>query len=126
VRTILIKIIVNALAIWVATLVIPDVSVEGGDLGRQVLSLVVVGALFGVINAFIKPVVKFFAFPFYILTLGLMAFVVNALMLKLVDWLSDKIGISFDAGPFFWSTLGAAVVVTFVSMILNLAIPDGD
>ena len=126
VRTIVTKILVNALAIWIATHVVPQVDVGGGGLGRTIGSLVVVGALFGVVNTFIKPVVKFFAFPFYVLTLGLMAFVVNALMLRLVSWLSDKIGISFDAGPFFWSTLGAAVVVTFVSMILNLAVPDGD
>ncbi len=126
VRGILTKIVINALAIWIATLVIPNVSVEGGGLGRQIGSLVVVGALFGLINTFIKPVVKFFSFPFYLLTLGLFAFIVNALMLEIVDWLSDKIGISFETGPFFWSTLGAAVVVTFVAMILNVVVPDDD
>ncbi len=126
VRGILTKIVINALAIWIATLVIPNVSVEGGGLGRQIGSLVVVGALFGLINTFIKPVVKFFSFPFYLLTLGLFAFIVNALMLEIVDWLSDKIGISFETGPFFWSTLGAAVVVTFVAMILNVLVPDDD
>jgi putative membrane protein len=101
------------------------VSVEGGGIGKTIGSLVVVGALFGLINTFIKPVVKFFSFPFYILTLGLFAFVVNAVMLEIVDWLSDRIGITFDTGPFFWSTLGAAIVITFVSMILNIFVPDG-
>ena len=125
-RAILTKIIVNALAIWIATLVIPGVDVGGEGLGQQVGSLIVVGALFGLVNAFIKPVVKFFSFPFYLLTLGLFAFVVNALMLEIVDWLSDRIGIAFDSDPFFWSTLGAAIVVTFVSMILNIFIPDDD
>ena len=125
-RAILTKVVVNALAIWIATLVIPKVTVGGGTLGHRVLSLLIVGALFGIINAFIKPVVKLFTLLLYFLTLGLISFVVNALMLKIVEWLSGKIGISFDAGPFFWSTLGAAVVVTFVSMILNLTIPDGD
>ena len=125
-RAILTKIIVNALAIWVATLVVPGVDVGGQGLGQQIGSLVVVGALFGLVNAFIKPVVKFFSLPFYLLTLGLFAFVVNALMLEIVDWLSDKIGISFDSDPFFWATLGAAVVVTFVSMLLNIFVPDGD
>jgi putative membrane protein len=126
VRAILTKVVVNALAIWIATLVIPKVTVGGGSLGHRVLSLLIVGALFGIINAFIKPVVKLFTLPLYFLTLGLISFVVNALMLKIVEWLSGKIGITFNAGPFFWSTLGAAVVVTFVSMILNLTIPDGD
>ncbi len=125
-RSIMTKVVINAFAIWIATLVIPGVTVDGGSLGHRALSLLIVGALFGIINTFIKPIVKLFTLPLYLLTLGLISFVVNALMLKIVEWLSDKIGISFDAGPFFWSTLGAAVVITFVSMILNVAIPDGD
>jgi putative membrane protein len=126
VRSIVLKVVVNAFAIWIATLVIPQVTVGGGTLGRRILSLLIVGALFGLINTFIKPVVKLFTLPLYWLTLGLIAFVVNALMLKIVEWLSGRIGITFDTGPFFWSTLGAALVITFVSMILNVAVPDAD
>jgi putative membrane protein len=126
VRGIITKVVINAFAIWIATLVVPKVDVGGSTLGNRLLTLLIVGALFGVINAFIKPVVKLFTLPLYLLTLGLFTFVVNALMLKIVEWLSDKIGITFDAGPFFWSTLGAAVVVTFVSLILNVTVPDGD
>ncbi len=123
---ILIKVVVNAVAIWVATAIVPGVEVTGGDTGETVLTLLVVGAIFGVVNAIIKPVVKLFSFPFYILTLGLFAFVVNALMLELVAWLSDQLSISFTIDDFFWSAIGAAVVVTFVSMVLNLVLPDGD
>ncbi|GAB3241397.1 phage holin family protein [Kineosporia babensis] len=123
---ILIKVVVNAVAIWVATAIVPGVEVSGGDTGQTVLTLLVVGAIFGVVNAVIKPVVKLFSFPFYILTLGLFAFVVNALMLELVAWLSDQLSISFTIDDFFWSAIGAAVVVTLVSMVLNLALPDGD
>ena len=125
-RSIVTKVVINAFAIWIATLVIPSVTVGQGSLGHRVLSLLIVGALFGIINTFIKPIVKLFTLPLYLLTLGLISFVVNALMLKIVEWLSGKIGIDFSAGPFFWSTLGAALVITFVSMILNVAIPDGD
>jgi len=126
VRSIVTKVVINAFAVWIATLVIPALSVGNGSIGHRVLSLVVVGALFGLINTFIKPLVKLFTLPFYVLSLGLISFVVNALMLKIVEWLSGKIGITFDAGPFFWSTIGAAVVITFVSLILNLLLPDGD
>jgi putative membrane protein len=126
VRSIVTKVVINAFAVWIATLVIPTISVGSGGVGHRVLSLVVVGALFGLINTFIKPVVKLFTLPLYVLSLGLISFVVNAFMLKLVEWLSGKIGITFDAGPFFWSTIGAAVVITFVSLILNLLVPDGD
>jgi putative membrane protein len=126
VRGIITKVAINAVAIWIATLVVPQVDVGGSSLGNRILTLLIVGALFGLINTFIKPVVKLFTLPLYLLTLGLISFVVNALMLKIVEWLSGTIGISFDAGPFFWSTIGAAVVVTFVSMILNVTVPDGD
>jgi putative membrane protein len=126
VRSIITKVVINAFAIWIATLVIPEVDVGTGSLGHRILSLLVVGALFGLINTFIKPLVRLFTLPLYLLTLGLISFVVNAFLLKIVEWLSGKIGITFDAGPFFWSTIGAAVVITFVSMILNITVPDGD
>ena len=120
------QVVVNALAIWVAAAVVPGVDLRGDNLGETVATLLIVGALFGLINTLIKPVVVLFTLPFYILTLGLVAFVVNALMLLLLSWLSDKLGISFRIDDFFWSALGAAVVVTFVSMVLNLVLPDGD
>lgn len=125
-RSVVTKVIVNGLAIWVATLVVPGVSVEADSLGRTVLSLVVIGAVFGILNAVVKPVVKLLTLPFYVLSLGLMAFVVNAAMLSLAGWLSERIGFSFDPGPFLWSTVAAAVVVTLVSMVLHLLLPDGD
>ena len=124
----IIKIVVNAVAIWVATAVVPGVIVSDGDadLGRKILTLLIVGAIFGVVNALIKPIVKLFTLPFYVLTLGLFAFVVNAALLMLVSWLSDQLNISFHIDDFFWSAIGAAVVVTFVSMVLNLVLPDND
>ena len=124
----IVKVVVNAVAIWVAAAGVPGVIVSDGDanLGRKIITLLVVGAIFGVVNALIKPIVKLFAFPFYILTLGLFAFVVIALMLMLVSWLSDQLNISFHIDDFFWSAIGAAIVVTFVSMVLNLVLPDND
>ena len=121
---ILAKIAVNAVALWVATIVVPKVSLSGDGLGKTLGSFLIVGAIVGVVNAVIKPVVTFFAFPFVILTLGLFTIVVNALMLEIVDWASNKLGISFDSGPFFWSTLGAALVVSLVSWALNTSVPD--
>ena len=124
----IIKIVVNAVAIWVATAVVPGVELSEGNasLGDKIVTLLVVGAIFGLVNAVIKPIVKLFALPFYVLTLGLFAFIVNAAMLMLVSWLADQLGISFHIEDFFWSAIGAAVVVTFVSMVLNLVLPDND
>ena len=126
-RSILTKIAVNAAALWVATIVVPKVSLSSGEgFGKTLGSFLIVGAIVGIVNAVIKPVVKFFAFPFVILTLGLFTIVVNALMLEIVDWASNKIGVSFDSGPFFWSTLAAALVISLVSWALSMFVPDGD
>ena len=120
----LVKVVVNAVAIWVATLVVPGVRVTGEGWGRTAVTLLVLGLLFGLVNAVIKPIVKLFSLPFYLLTLGLMAFIVNALMLQILEWVADGIGLAFSIDDFFWSALAAAVVVTFVSMVLNLVLPD--
>jgi putative membrane protein len=113
------NVVVNAVAIWVATLAVPGVSIEGGSLAESIVALLVVGAALAVVNAILKPVVKAFTGCLYVLTLGLMAFVVNALMLKAAGWLAGLVDVGFDPGPFFWSTIIAAVVVTLVSIPLN-------
>ncbi len=123
-RGIVIKVIVNAIAIWVATVIVPGVDITASDTGHKVLSLAVVGALFGIVNAFIKPIVTVLSLPFYVLSLGLFAFVVNAFMLKLADWLSGAFGIAFSSGHFFWSTIGAAIVVSLVSWLLSILVKD--
>ncbi len=123
-KSIAIRVGINALAIWVAALVVPQVRVTEGTASQVLITVVLLGALFGVVNALIKPVVAFFSIPFYVLTLGLFALVVNAFMLKLVEWIAEPLGIGFQAGPFFWSTIGAAVVVTLVSTLANLFVED--
>lgn len=123
---ILAKVVVNAVAIWVAAFLVPKVSLTGEGGVKTVMAYLVVGAIFGLVNTFIKPIVKFFAFPFVILTLGLLSLVINAAMLKIVDWASGKLGIAFDSGPFFWSTILAAIIVTVVSMVLSVVVPDED
>lgn len=118
----LVKVIVNALAIWVATWIVPGVTVTGDNTLDKVLTYALVGLIFGVVNAFIKPIVKLLTLPFYVLTLGLMAFVVNALMLELTDWFAGVVGLGFTIDDFFWSAIGAAIVVTIVVMLLETLI----
>jgi len=122
----IVRVVVNAVAVWIATLIVPGVSVEGDTTGQTVLTLLLVGLIFGLVNAVVKPVVVLFSLPFYVLTLGLFAFVVNALMLELVSWLSGVLHISFTIDDFFWSAIGAAVVVTFASLAINVLLPDPD
>jgi putative membrane protein len=124
VEKLIVKIVVNAVAIWVATAVVPGVHVSGHGPARTVLTLIVVGVIFGVVNTLVKPIVKLFALPFYVLTLGLFGFIVNAFMLEIVSWVSASLNISFHIDHFFWSAIGAAIVVTLVGMVLNLVLPD--
>lgn len=127
-KNFLIKVVVNALAIWVATLVVPGITATGPgtDLANQVLTFLVIGLIFGLVNAVVKPVVALLALPLYILTLGLFSFIVNALMLELTSWISQATPLTFTVDDFFWSAVLGAVVVTFVSMVLNLILPDRD
>lgn len=125
----LIKVGVNAVAIWLATLVVPGIGIgaQGGDAGalENVLTFLVVGLIFGIVNAVLKPIVKLLSLPFYILTLGLFAFIVNAFMLQITEWISQATSLTFYIDDFFWSAILAAIVITFVSMLINLALPDG-
>ena len=124
-RSFAIKVVVNAIAIWIATLV-TGISVSGGSntTTGKILTFLFIGLLFGLVNAVVKPVVKLFTFPFYVLTLGLITFIVNALMLQLTAWLSKHNSLQLHIDDFFWQAIGAALVVSFVSLVLNLVLPD--
>ena len=91
----LVSSIISAGAIWLVTLLIPAVTLTpyGGDgLWQTIGSFLLVGAIFGLINSIIAPVVKVLAFPLYVLTFGLISFVINGALLLLVAWLSTEIG----------------------------------
>jgi putative membrane protein len=121
----LLKVIVNAVAIWLATLVLSGLEVVGGEEGsaQRVLVFLVVALVFGLVNAIVKPIVKLFSLPLYILTLGLFTLVVNAAMLWLTGWLSERTdyGLRVDN---FWTALVGALIISVVSFVLSLAIRD--
>ncbi|MGN6302165.1 MAG: phage holin family protein [Angustibacter sp.] len=127
-KSFLVKVVVNAVAIWVATLVVSGISVSSprDSTASVVLTYLVIGAIFGLVNAVVKPVVKVLAFPFYVLTLGLLTFVVNALMLELTAWLSSHTSLTLTIDHFWWDAVWGALVVTVVSVVLNAILPDND
>lgn len=91
----LVSSIISAGALWLVTFLIPAVTLTpyGGDgLWQTIGSFLLVGAIFGLINAIIAPVVKVLALPLYILTFGLISFVINGALLLFVAWLSTQIG----------------------------------
>ena len=91
----LVSSIISAGAIWLVTFLIPAVTLTpyGGDgLWQTIGSFLLLGAIFGLINAIIAPVVKVLAFPLYVLTFGLISFVINGALLLFVAWVSTQIG----------------------------------
>ncbi|MFC0358213.1 MULTISPECIES: phage holin family protein [Kytococcus] len=122
----LLKTVVNGAALWVAALLVPGIALgdPSDPLGSRLVTVLLVALVFGVINALVKPVVKFFSFPFIVLTLGLFTFVVNALMLQLLSWAAGRLGLAFHVDRFFWSAVIGAVVVTVVAMVLDAVVPD--
>lgn len=122
-QTILTRIIVNAVALGVATWLIPGIKLTGDSTTNKILTLLGVAAIFGLINAFIKPIVKLFSLPFIILTLGLLIFVINALLLWLTGAISSGLGLAFSVSG-FWAALGGAVIVSLVSFAMNMVVKD--
>jgi putative membrane protein len=123
-RSFAIRVVINAVALWVATEIVSGVSLEQDTTAKKVLSLLIVAVIFGLINAFIKPVVKLIALPLFILTLGLITFVINAAMLSLLSWISGKTDLGFHVDDFFWSAIFGALVVSVVSWLLSVILPD--
>lgn len=119
----ILRILINAAALWVAAWVVP-----GFDVAGQLLAWIVVAVIFGLVNAFIRPIVAFFSIPITCLTLGLFTLMINALMVLLTAWLSGMFGINMVVGDGFWNSLWTAllagVVISIVSTVLSWFLPD--
>ena len=118
-----VRVVVIAVSLWVATLIVPGIDNTAGTTGSRVGTLVVVALIFGLVNATLKPLIKVVGCAFYLLTLGLIGLVVNALLFLLVGYLSDGLGLPFTVGGFGAAFLGA-IVVAVVSFVLHVVIPD--
>jgi len=123
----LVKILINAAAFWLTTLLI-GLFQEGvvevrpyapGGVLETILTYLLVAVIFGVVNGILGNFIRIVAFPLYILTLGLLALVVNSLLLLLVSWISDQIGFGLHIEGFWWGVL-AAIVLGIIAAILGL------
>lgn len=128
-KSLAIKIVINAVALAVAALVIKGVDLgQSGhhdSLAARIGSLIIVAIIFGVINAVLKPVLKLFSLPFIILTLGLFTLVINAFLLQLLSWIAGGLHLAFHVQNFFWDAVLGAIIITLVSMVLHVVLPDG-
>ncbi|GLZ33196.1 hypothetical protein Lesp02_53840 [Lentzea sp. NBRC 105346] len=110
--------LLTAVAVWVSTL-IPGIDLLEGTTTTRILTLLGVAVIFGLVNAVVKPVVKFFGCVFYIVTLGLIGLVVNALLFMLTGWIADQFGLPFRVDG-FWPAFWGAIIVALTGWVLNL------
>jgi putative membrane protein len=115
-----VRVVFNAVAVWLATVIVPGLEVVGGDTtGARIGVLLVVGLIFGLVNAVVKPVLQILSLPLLILTLGLFLLVVNALMLELTAWITSALPWGLTVNNFGTAVLGA-IVISIVSFGLSL------
>jgi len=115
----LIRVLITAVALAVATALVPGIEVQGGTTLSKVLTLIVVALIFGIINTFLKPIIKAVGCLFYILTLGLIGLVVNGLLLWLASWVAGKLKVPFHITG-FWPAFWGAIIIGLVSWLLSL------
>jgi putative membrane protein len=124
---ILLRVVINAVALWVAAWLVSGIELgEDGDAGRTVITALLVGAIFGIVNAFVKPILTILSLPFVIVTLGLFLVIINAAMLSFTSWLSDQFDLAFHVDDFFWDAILGAIIVSLVSWALSLFLDRGD
>jgi len=120
-RNLILRLIINAIALYVATQIhIPGLSFEGSW-----VTLVVVAFIFGLVNALIRPLLTLLTCPLILLTFGLFTLIVNAVMLAFTGWLAGQLGLGFTVDG-FWAAFVGALVVSIVSWALSLFIHDDD
>lgn len=116
----LVRLVINAVALWLTTLIVSGVSViafgDGGAIAT-VLTYLLVAFVFGLVNAVIGTLIRIVAFPIYILTLGLISLVVNAILLLIVAGISSAIGFGLQVESFGWGVVGALVLAVFAWLI---------
>ncbi|WP_441958526.1 phage holin family protein [Mycolicibacterium houstonense] len=117
----LLRAALTGFALWVVTLIVPGIYFIGGDTTIARVGIIfVVAVIFGLVNAFIKPIVQILSIPLYILTLGLIHIVINALMLWITSWITDNTtGWGLHIDQFWWTAIWAAIVLSLVSWLLS-------
>ena len=113
-KNLIIRLFVNAVALWVAARL-----VSGIELSGEFGPILIVAAVFGLVNALIKPLVVLFSLPFVVLTLGLFTVVINALMLMLTAGLMSALSVSG-----FGTALLGSLLISLVSLIFSIILPD--
>lgn len=120
---VLLRVLITAIALFVATAAVPGIQLLAATTLSKVTTLVVVALIFGVVNVVLKPIVKTLGCVFYLLTLGLIGLVVNALLLWLTSWVAGKLSEPFHITG-FWPAFWGAIIVGLVSWLLSIILGE--
>lgn len=122
----IIRILINMFGLWLADRLVPGITLGSDDL----LALLLLAVVFGLVNAFIRPIVRIFSLPITVLTLGLFTFVINAFMLMLTSWITQNVlrqDLLIIEGSFtekFVAALLGSLVISAVSVVAGWLLPD--
>jgi putative membrane protein len=119
---IVITILVTAVALWISTL-LSGITLGGSSTPRKVGTLIAVAVIFGLVNGVLRPIIKVVGCGFYLLTLGLVALVVNGLLFLLVSWIADQLTLPFNVDKFWPTAVLGALIVGVVTWAIDLVIP---
>nr|NLD39693.1 phage holin family protein [Actinomycetales bacterium] len=122
----LIRLLANGVAIWLTAQLLAGINMDlPADTLAAIVYVAVVALLFTVVNMLVRPVVRALSFPLMLLTLGLFGLIINALMLMLTGWLSDRVGYGLQVDGFWWA-LGGSIVISIIATLLNAVLPGKD
>ncbi|MEV6631414.1 phage holin family protein [Actinoplanes sp. NPDC051470] len=122
---ILIRLVITAVSLWLATVLISGIELTTDSLPGKVGTLIAVAVIFGLVNGILRPIIKAIGCGFYVLTLGLIAIVVNGLLFLLTSWIAGQFDLPFHVDSFWPSAVLGALLVGVVSWLLNALVPDG-
>jgi len=116
----------SAAALWIAAVVLDGIEINTTSTWHKIGTLLLVAAIFGIINAILRPIIKTVGCAFYLLTLGLVSLLVNGALFLLTSWIAGKLDIPFHVDRFWPTAVLGALIVGVVSWLLNLLVPDGN
>ena len=118
-----IPLLINAAALYVATLLVPNLDFDFSAPDAW-WKFVLLALIFGLVNTFLKPVLRILTLPITIMTLGIFLLVLNALLLLLLGAISSELGLGLVVGDFLAALLGA-IIISIVGFALSLVIGTG-
>ena len=119
------RVLFTAIATWLVSILLPGLEIVsfGPETWQLAVTAVAVAFAFGLINATVGNLIRIVAFPLYLLTLGIISFFVNGLLLMIVHWASNALGWGLQVDSYWWGVLGAFLITVITGIITMLTRP---